>query len=74
MFRIRRDVDIQGQRKGFIIDLTDIWRQVDVVPCFGEKCPKNWDTHNAIEYAEEFIFNIHSDKDIFTALFVKLKL
>ncbi|KLO05486.1 hypothetical protein SCHPADRAFT_946867 [Schizopora paradoxa] len=74
MFRIRRDVDIQGHRKGLIINLTDVWRQVAVVPCFGARCPKNWDTHTALEYAQEFILNSHDDKEMFTALHVNLRL
>ncbi len=68
MFRVKRVIGLDGEREGMIIKLTDIWREVDLVPNFGEKCPRRWTTETAVEKASDFIVNHFHDKDIYASL------
>lgn len=68
MTRFERSFLRGTQREGRIIRLTDIWRQVEVVPVFGKECPKDWNSSNAVELAEEFYVNIFSGKDVYQQL------
>ncbi len=60
--------DEDGSRRGIVINLTDIWCPVDVIPAFGRSCSVAWTTDNAIERAKEFYVNPFYDKDMFRDL------
>ncbi len=51
-----------------VINLTDIWRPVDVVPAFGRSCPVAWTADNAVERAKEFYVNPFYDKTVYRDL------
>lgn len=65
MYRMKRSVNKGGKRKGLVINITDIWRPVELVPKFGRSCPPEWDATNATEMAEEFYLNCFSSKDVY---------
>ncbi len=62
LYKVSRLLDEDGSRRGIVINLTDIWRPVDVVPAFGKICPVSWSTDNAVERAKEFYVNHFHDK------------
>ncbi len=57
LYKVSRLLNEDGSRRGIVINLTDIWRAVDVVPAFGQSCPVSWSTDNAVERAKEFYVN-----------------
>lgn len=65
MYKVVRSLRADGSRRGLIIRLTDIWRPVEVVPCFGKACPADWTAYNSVELAKEFFVNSFSDKETF---------
>ncbi len=68
MFCVRRDLDDDGRRKGMIVKLTDLWQQVELIPFFGRKCPRSWNSDTAVEKATEFIVNCFSDREFFACM------
>lgn len=66
--RVERVLDADGSRTGVIIQLTDIWRPIDLVPNFGETCPLEWNTDNACEVAQEYSVNTFHDKQTYVCL------
>lgn len=68
LYKVVRMYDEHGLRRGIVINLTDIWRPVDVVPVFGRSCPAAWTTDNAVELAKCFhvnpFYNKHMYNDI----------
>lgn len=69
MFRVTRSLQHNGNRKGLIIKLTDIWRPVELVPRFGTRCPSRWTASDAVELAEHFYVNCFSDKDAYQSIY-----
>lgn len=69
MFRVVRCLDGNGNRRGMIVKLTDIWRLVELVPRFKAKCPSRWDSETAVELAEQFFVNSFADKEIYQAVY-----
>lgn len=67
LFRVKRILNPDGSRRGMIINVTDIWRQVDLVPNFSNKCPSNWTSETSTETGSEFFVNHFFDKDIFAS-------
>ncbi len=57
MFRVVRRYTGNRRREGRIIRLTDIWRPIELIPVYGKKCPRNWNSSNAVESAKEFYVN-----------------
>ena len=68
LYKVSRLLNGDGTRSGLVINLTDIWRPIDVVPEFGEKCPLDWTTDNAVEYAKSFVINHFYDKNTYKDL------
>lgn len=65
MYRVTRHLRDDGSRMGDIIELTDIWRPIQLVPRFGPVCPPEWNCDNAVELAKEFYVNQFWDKQIY---------
>lgn len=65
LYKATRQLDHDGSRRGIVINLTDIWRHIDVVPAYGEECPENWTTDNAVELAKEFYINPFYEKEAY---------
>ncbi len=65
LYKVSRLLDEDGSRRGIVINLTDIWRPVDVTPGFGKICPVSWSTDNAVEQAKEFYINPFHDKSLY---------
>lgn len=55
-------------RFGMVIRLTDIWRQVNIVPMFGEKCEETWTCDTAVEEAQTFVANVFQSKEAYQCL------
>ena len=62
MYRVIRDLRRDRTRKGLIIQLSDIWRPVELIPRFGGKCNVEWNCDTAVEHAKEFYLNCFADK------------
>ncbi len=65
LYKVTRVLNEDRSRRGIVINLTDIWRAVDVVPAFGRSCPETWTTDNAVELAKEFYVNPFYDKNMY---------
>lgn len=68
LIRVERVLERDGSRAGMIVNLTDIWRPVDLVPNFGEACPPEWTTDSSVEMANEFFINSFHDKQTYICL------
>lgn len=68
LFHVKRYLKPDGTRIGLIVSLTDVWRQIDLIPYFGSKCPGQWASQTAVERAKEFIVNTFFDKEIFASM------
>lgn len=69
MFRVVRQLNRDGTRKGIVVKLTDIWRYIELVPRFGSECREGWNSENACELATEFFVNSFADKDIYQCVY-----
>ncbi len=69
MFRVVRQLERDGSRRGMIAKLTDIWRYVEMVPKFGKRCDPEWHSDNACELAKEFYLNSFADRDIYQSVY-----
>lgn len=69
MYRVQRSLDPDGTRKGLIINVTDIWRPVDLVPVFGDRCPEDWTSSTSIDLAKDFLVNRFFDKQSFIDIY-----
>lgn len=65
MYRVQRDLDEDGTRKGFVVNVTDIWRPIDLIPLIGDRCPAHWTSSTSIDLASEFVVNRFFDKGTF---------
>ncbi len=65
LYKVARVLDEDGSRRGVVINLTEIWRPVDVVPAFGKISPVAWTTDNAVELAKSFYVNPFYDKSMY---------
>lgn len=61
MYRVVRDLRSDRTRKGLIVALSDIWRPVELIPRFGEKCNIEWNCNSAVELSKEFYLNCFMD-------------
>ncbi len=68
LYKVARLRDANGARIGIVINLTDIWCPIDVVPAFGKKCPANWTADTAIELAKCFYVNPFYDRETYERL------
>ena len=68
MFRVVRCVR-DGERQGLIVKLTDIWRPVELIPAFGQRCPAAWTTESAVDLAGEFFVNPFSEKEAYQSIY-----
>ena len=62
MYKFVRDFRSNGERKGLVVPLTEIWRPVELIPVFGTRCDPEWTCHTAAERSKEFYLNCFSDK------------
>ncbi len=67
LYKVRPIVDKRGSRFGVVINITDIWRPVDLVPAFDKRCPANWSADTAVNRAENLYVNTFFDKAIHRA-------
>lgn len=67
LFCVQCILNQDGMRTGMIINVKDIWRQVDLVPNFSRKCPARWTSETSVELASEFFVNHFYDKEIFAS-------
>lgn len=65
LVEVRRTLDTNRTRTGTVINITDIWRPIDIVPNFGAACPEDWGFENAVEQASSFFVNIYCDKETY---------
>lgn len=69
LYRLVRDLRSNRSRKGLVISLTDIWRPVELIPRFGEKCNKDWSCDTAVERSKEFYLNCFADKSTYVEVY-----
>lgn len=69
MYRLVRDLRNDRTRKGLIIPLTDIWRPVELIPKFGDKCSKDWTCDTAVEQSKELYLNCFMDKPTYIEVY-----
>ncbi len=69
MFEVVRSLRSNGDRKGEIIKLTDIWRSVQLIPKFGKACPEEWTCDTAVELANVFFVNCFLDKETYQSVY-----
>lgn len=69
MYRLQRSLDLDGTRKGIIINVTDIWRSVDLIPVFGGSCPEHWTSSTSMDLSKEFLVNRFFDKQSFIDIY-----
>lgn len=69
MFEVVRHLRSNGERFGEVIPITDIWRPVDLIPQFGNKCPEDWTCYTAVEEATAFLVNSFWDKETYQSVF-----
>ena len=62
MYKFVRDFRSNGERKGLVVPLTDVWRPVELIPVFGTRCNPEWTCYTAVERSKEFYLNCFSDK------------
>ncbi len=65
MYRVQRSMEADGVRKGIVINVTDIWRPIDLIPVFGNECPTHWTSSTSIDLAKEFLVNRFFDKQTY---------
>lgn len=65
LYRVMRSHAADRTRNGLIVNLKDIWRPIDLVPKFGKKCPRKWNSSTSCEVAMEFFVNHFFDKETF---------
>lgn len=65
LVEVRRAYDADGTRLGTIINITDIWRPIVVVPNFGPACPDDWTHETAVEEARTLFINVFCDKETY---------
>lgn len=69
LFRVKRALEAAtGSRKGLVVDLSRIWRPVDVIPSFGNSFPDEWTMDTSVELAEIFLVNPYFEKESFHAI------
>ena len=49
MYHLKRKREADGTRSGLIINVTDIWQAVDVIPFFGKRCSSQWKSENSVD-------------------------
>lgn len=68
-YRLVHDLRSDRTRKGLVIPLTDIWRPVELIPKFDERCNRDWNCDNAVECSKEFYLNCFADKPTFIEVY-----
>ena len=68
MYRLKREI-YNGQRKGFVVPLTCIWRPVELTPLFGSRCDANWTSDSAVEESVEFYLNCYASLEDFIEIY-----
>ena len=68
MFRVVREKERNGARRWRVIELSEIWRPIELIPLFYKKCPSSWTSSNSLELAEEFYVNCFSDKETYQSV------
>ncbi len=69
MLRVRHCYARDQRREYLIVRLMDIWRPIELVPLFGGKCPRHWDSSNAVELAKEFYVNSFFSKEVYQSVY-----
>ena len=69
MYSLIRDYKGGNVRRGLIVPLDRIWRPVELIPKFGNKCNKSWTCNTAVEFAKEFYLNCFADKETYIEVY-----
>lgn len=69
MYEVVRSLRGDQTRKGEIIELTEIWRPVQLIPKFGLMCPPEWTCDTAVEEAKSFFVNCFLDKETYQSVY-----
>lgn len=69
MFRVIRSLRPDKSRRGAIIELSDIWRPIQLVPVFEGACPADWTCDSAVESADSLYVNSFSEKPVYQSVY-----
>ena len=69
MYSFVRTYRNDNTRKGLIFPLTRLWRPIELIPNFGEKCDESWTCDTAVELAKELILNPYFDDAAFIEVY-----
>ena len=69
MYRLKRDLRHDKTRKGLVVPLTRIWRPVELIPVFGQRCNVEWTCDTAVEESPEFYLNSFPDKATYAMVY-----
>lgn len=67
--RVVRQLSPDGLRRGLVVDLTDIWRPIDLVPNFEEVDDDEAANSTVMDSAKEFFVNYYYDKRTFEQMY-----
>ena len=65
MYRVARHLEGDGAQRGRVIDVKTIWRPIQLVPVFGERCPPDWTSDTAFDLAAELYVNCFMSKSTY---------
>ena len=69
MYSFVRSYRNDNTQKGLIFPLTRLWRAIELIPNFGEKCDESWTCDTAVELAKELILNPYFDDAAFIEVY-----
>lgn len=69
MYKVQRAHRADGTRIAEIMDLSQLWRPVELIPFMGESCDKTWTCETSTELAEELWVNCFHGKEDFQVLY-----
>ena len=65
MYRVTRHLNGEGAQRGKVIDMRTIWRPIQLIPVFGERCPPGWTSETAVNLARELYVNSFMNKSTY---------
>ena len=65
MYRVVRHLEGDGTHRGRIVDIRSIWRPIQLVPVFGERCPSEWTSETAVDLAADLYVNSFMNKSTY---------
>ena len=68
MHSLKRSLDADGTRVGYIVPLLHLVSPVQLIPKFGEQADARLTMQTCLEYSTEFWLNKYEEKEVFWAI------